>query len=105
MCFIVLKAKGFSSSSSSSHSNIVCCSLLCLCFSNSKFNFGDLLDNFRGHLFFYNLFFNFETLGLDVEGCHGFTSIDIVGTYGFFSGKNKIAPTLQSPMQNVIHPF
>jgi hypothetical protein len=49
-------------------------------FFSFKFGFGNLMDDFRGHLFFYSLSFNFETLGLDVKGCWGLTCNNIVGT-------------------------
>jgi hypothetical protein len=66
MCIVLLKARVFPSSSSS-----VYYFSFCRHFSNARFGFGELLDNLRGYLFFFNFPFNFEAPGLDVEGCCG----------------------------------
>jgi hypothetical protein len=69
-CLVLLKARVFPSSSSS-NSIVVYYSSFCRHFSDARFGFGKLLDNLRGHLFFFNFSFNFEALGLNVEGCCG----------------------------------
>jgi len=70
MCLVYLKARVFPSSSSS-NSIVVYYFSFCKHFSNVRFGFGELLDDLKRHLFFFNFSFNFEALGLDVEGCCG----------------------------------
>jgi len=61
--------------------------IFCLCLSSFGIIFGDLLDNHKSHLFFYNMSFNFETLALDVEACYTGIGSNIVRIYGFFFEK------------------
>jgi hypothetical protein len=65
MCLVLLKAKVFPSSSSS-NSIIIYYYSFCRHFSNARFGYGELLDDLKGHLFFFNFSFNFKALGLDV---------------------------------------
>ncbi len=41
----------------------------------------------KGHLFFFNFSFNFEALGLDVEGCCGCIRADMTNRCKFFFGE------------------
>jgi hypothetical protein len=45
------------------------------------------LDDLKGHMFFCNLSFNPKPSSLDVEGCCGWVSIDMINNYRFFSRK------------------
>jgi hypothetical protein len=58
-----------------------------LCLFSYGFIFWDLSNNYKSHLFFYNMSFNFEALALDVEACYTRTCSNIVDIYGFFFEK------------------
>ncbi len=66
---------------------VVCCFPPCWHFSNTRFGFGELLDDFKGHMFFCDLSLNLKASSLNVEGCCGSTNIDMINTYGFFFRK------------------
>ncbi len=98
------KAKGVFSFSSSSNSNIGWCHVLCVCLSNFGFILGDLLNNFKRHLVYYNLSFSFKTFALDVKACYVLVGLALLISVDYSLAKN-ITSTLLWPMQNGIHPF
>jgi len=62
MCLVLLKANGVSSSSPHETPLQSIILFLVYVFLTLDFGFGDLLDDLKGHLFFYSLSFNSKAL-------------------------------------------